>query len=212
MKALLFIFTLTASTLVCFSEQHLWTFKQGGKLTAELADFAGTNQIVVLTADGKRYTISVPLLIDEDQHYVEQIRDNQELSQLKSSGYIEFSSGALEHFSEKFSDQRGWMDADFHYLSTSSARHKDIEVGFVVEDKKGDTFYNCYVNKEILGPNWINDYSDRTPNPLAAQMLSFKTGDRLRLIGHAVVLLIGNESKAYFEVESVKLLKKTKSK
>ena len=110
-----------------------------------------------------------------------------------SSG-MEFTSKLIINFVERVDRQQGWMDAKFVEIDNfpisnlMGDSYTTIDAAFTVEDKNGDLFKNCLVNKQKYGN----------------VLLQLKQGDLVRITGQAVSMATSEE---WINVDSIQVLK-----
>jgi len=119
---------------------------------------------------------------------------------------MEFMANVLLNFPERVENSGslegkfGWMDAEFSGIDNSEIETYDradfdtsTMAGFEVTDKNGVFFDHCYVEKDKLGD----------------KLLSLKDGDKIRLLGQAVMVLRPGTDATFdimFRVDSIQVL------
>jgi hypothetical protein len=107
---------------------------------------------------------------------------------------MEFTSELMKNFIERVDRRQGWMDGRFQEINNSPItelmgdNYTSIDAAFTVEDKNGDLFRNCLVEKEKFGD----------------LLLRLKTGDRIRITGQAVSMATSEE---WIKIDSIQVLK-----
>lgn len=172
---------------------HKWTLKSGAVFSGDY--FSSGSQMVVIKSHGTNCLLKISELSTNDWLYFYQCKMNQrqmqldaEAKQMVATGMVEATAKLIRDFPEKVSsganDEGGWMDAKFIKVDSSYLAHPEACLGFLVEDKNGDEFYDCAVEKELWGTNYYNgDFSDKKPNPLVGTVMSLNHGDKIRLVG-----------------------------
>jgi hypothetical protein len=175
---------------------HTWTLKTGAIFSGDY--FSSGTQTVVIKSHGTNYFLKISELSTNDWLYFYQCKMNQrqmqldaEAKQMVAAGLVEATAKLIRDFPEKVSsganDAGGWMDAKFIKVDSSYLEHPEACLGFLVEDKNGDEFYDCAVEKELLvGGKFYKDngeLSDRKSNPLVGVVMGLNRGDKIRLIG-----------------------------
>ena len=95
MKFLFPVFALFLFCKLCIAEEDFrtWTSSDGRKIEAKFLRYSG-NEIVIKRTDGKEFTISPELLVDDDRKYLEGINDKIISSKISSEKSGEFFKGS----------------------------------------------------------------------------------------------------------------------
>jgi hypothetical protein len=162
--ALLLVFAvLTASAQT--NTVHNWTLKSGAVFSGDY--FTSGTEMVIIKSHGTNCLLKISELSTNDWLYFYECKMNQrqmqldaEAKQMIAAGMVEATANLIRDFPERFSGAGGWMDAKFIKVDSSFLAYPDACLGFPVEDKNGDEFYDCAVEKELWGANFYNgDFS-----------------------------------------------------
>jgi hypothetical protein len=97
---------------------------------------------------------------------------------MSAAGKMEFTVEQIENFPEKVVTHHGWMDCYFQGLDNIFVESKEDELGFDIRDKNDQWFHDCRAIK-------VNPH-DGTPDPVIAEIMNLKRGDKVRIIGYAM--------------------------
>jgi hypothetical protein len=215
MKTRICLLGLFAFAMLVVAAPRTWVLKTGETVTGDYIS-SGTTALVVKTGSTNCF-LKISDLSTNDQAYVvemqvaqRQARLNVEAKQMQQAGMIEFTTKLIENFPEKVDDQSGWMDAKFAELYDAEV-YTRLELGFWVEDKNGDSYFKCFLEKEFHGNNFPLDLSDTKPNPLVSVITGLKRGDRVRLIGKVVPFSFYSDHRL-FHIEKVEMIESAAEK
>jgi hypothetical protein len=121
---------------------------------------------------------------------------------------MEFTANLLKNFPERvegtpgtLEGKFGWMDGEYFQTSSDEIDSYDradfdtsTKAGFTITDKNGEFFEHCYVEKNKLGDTLLN----------------LKSGDRIRIIGQAIMVLRPGTDATFdimFRVDSIQVIK-----
>ena len=215
MKTKIYLLGIFAFVTLAIAAPRIWVLKTGETVTGDYVS-SGTTTLIVKTGSTNCF-LNISDLSTNDLTYVAEIQMKQrqarldaEANQMTAAGMVEATVNLIRDFPEKISgvanDRRCWMDAKFIKVDSSYVANPDFYLGFQVEDKNGDEFYYCRVEKEFLGKKFMNgtDYSDKGTNPLVDVVMSLKRGDKVRLIGK--VIPVSDAASGLFEIEKIEMI------
>ncbi len=160
---------------------RVWTFQTGKTISGDY--YSSGTTMVVIKHEGTNCFLRISDLSSNDQAYVSQIQFGQrqarldaETNEFLQKGVIEVNAQFIESFPEQTEEKLGWMDVEFESLDPIYTDDPELELGFDVDDKNGDSFDKCFMEKEM----------DGSPNPLVAVVASLKRGDKVRLLGGVI--------------------------
>ncbi len=195
MKIKICLLGIFAFVTLVVAEPRNWVLKTGETVTGDYVS-SGTTTLVVKTG-GTNCFLMISSLSIKDQAYTfkmqvaqRQARLDAEAKQMESAGGIEFTAKLIDNFPEKVDRKAGWMDAEYEDINNIWIESKESELGFQVNDKNGDSYQKCYIEKTLsVNPSDPYNY-DTKPNSLIPIITNLKRGDRVRLVGTARPIII----------------------
>ena len=205
----LFLCTFALETQSQTNASHIWNFKSGTNFSGDYVS-SGTTAVVV-RSHGSNYICKLADLSTNDLLYAYQCKFAQrrlqldsELSVWRSKGWIEVDTKLIENFPEKVNYKIGWMDCKFGELYNGNVDFSDLEVGFTIYDKNGDSFSKCKLPKSTYLSQSDRDQNIERPNPQIDVLMGLKRGDKIRLLGMASEPL--NSSQSEFLVQEIRII------
>lgn len=201
MKIKICLLGIFALVTLAVAAPRTWTFQTGVKVEGDYVSSGTTT--VVINRGGTNFFLRISELSTNDQAYAlkmqlaqRQVRLDAEALQMKKAGWIEVTSQFLENFPEKTEDATLWMDAEFEELDNTYSENPEVYLGFAVQDKNGDFFSKCVVDKE------------GGKNPLIGQISALKHGDKIRLIGRKSYLSLDDtfNGRWIFAIDKVEII------